>query len=144
MHALRLSSKDRRKKAPHLKFYDLPSPASQSQPSNPYFSNTTYVSRAAGGISARVSYLPISSDSTNTPSDPPLSQMDTGDVSFHNDQDDNDHNMEIEDVEPNINSKRKRTAGVLLFYSCTSVQLTQNWSGSSVVAMDTTTRHVLE
>jgi hypothetical protein len=138
-HALHLSSKDRRRKAPHLKFHVLPSQASQSQPSIPYFSNTTYVSCAAGGISARVSYLPISSDSTNTPSDPPLSQMDTNDISFHTDQDDNDDNMEpIEDVEPDINSKRKRTAGVSLFYSCTSVRLTQSWSGSSIAAMDTT------
>jgi hypothetical protein len=120
----RLSSKNQRKKAPQLKFHDLPPPASQGLPPVSYYLNTTYVSRAAGGISTRVSYLPISNDSTNAPSDPPLSQMDTDDVSFHNGHSDNDYNMEIEDIEPDVSLKRKRTAGVALFYSYTSVQLT--------------------
>lgn len=66
--------------------------------------------------------------------------MDINNASFY----DNDYNMEIEDIEPDVSLKRKRTAGVALFYSCTSVWLTQSWLGPSIIAMDTTARHVFE
>jgi hypothetical protein len=70
--------------------------------------------------------------------------MDINNVSFYDNHSDNDYNMEIEDIEPDVSLKRKRTAGVALFYSCTSVRLTQSWLGPSIIAMDTTARHVLE